>query len=362
MKGQGKSVNEKKNFKLKAKHKVKKKKKKKKEGKGKSSGSKDKKGKSEKDRRLNLFEVEEDDKAFISGFSIIEVKSDDIDAEIAALSALPGVTDVEEDSMMHILSTEYQQNLRGEGGVAEHVREIQDSIKATADEIIGDDDSNHGRRLAEETPYGIEMVNAEYVWNKGPPPTSSPKMKICVVDTGYDLGHEDLPKTSHGVAGWNDPSRDFGRWKRDGHGHGTHCAGTIGAIGNNNKGVTSVNPDPDKFDFFIGKGLSDRGSGTTANVLNAVQACVDNGAKVISMSLGGSSYSTNANAVYEDAYDSGGELRSPASAHCNAQPFLPHFLTDTYSISLPLIFQSSSLLQQATVDQILGATPLVTLP
>ncbi len=309
MEGQGKSVNVKKNFKFKTKHKVEVEKEK---GKGKDVN--------------NLIEDEED-VAFISGFSVVKAESDDIDAEIAALSALDGVTAVEEDTMVHILSTEYQQKLRGRGygygygGLAEHVREIQDSIKTTADEI-GDD---HGRSLAEaeETPYGITMVNAAYVWNKEPPPPppSSPKMKICVVDTGYDLGHEDLPNSQdHGVAGWHDDDGSFGLWDSDGHGHGTHCAGTIGAVGNNNKGVTSLNPDPDKFDFFIGKGLSDSGSGSNANVMNAVQACVNNGAKVISMSLGGSVYSSTTNAFYEEMYDSGGELRSTASAYCNVQP------------------------------------------
>ena len=61
-------------------------------------------------------------------------------------------------------------------------------------------------------------------------------IKICVVDTGYDLGHDDLP--TENVTGW-DPSSDedpgFGVWYVDGEdGHGTHVAGTIGAIGGNN--------------------------------------------------------------------------------------------------------------------------------
>ena len=52
----------------------------------------------------------------------------------------------------------------------------------------------------------------------------------------------------------------------DGHGHGTHCAGSIGAIGENNEGVVGVNPDPSKFSFFIAKGLSDSGSGAGKNI------------------------------------------------------------------------------------------------
>ncbi len=322
MKGQGKSVSEKKNFKLKTKHKVKKAKSSSNDGSKK--GAKAGKTKDVKDRKLNLFDAEKEDK-YISGFSVIEVESDDVAAEIAALSALPGVTTVEEDSMMHILSTDYdkKKKLRGEkGGVAEHVREIQDSIKTTADEIGDVSSSHHGeRRLAEETPYGIDMVNAEYVWNKGAPQST---IKICVVDTGYDLGHEDLPTASDGVEGWG-PGGAFGLWDEDGNGHGTHCAGTIGAIGNNGIGVTSVNPDPDRFTFFIGKGLSNSGSGSAQSVMDSVRKCVENGAKVISMSLGcDDCYTDVENALYEDTYDAGGELRSTVSAYCNAQPPLTH--------------------------------------
>ena len=68
-------------------------------------------------------------------------------------------------------------------------------------------------------------------------------IKICVVDTGYDLGHVDLPFDN--VTGWepNIPELypDFGVWDVDLHskGHGTHSAGIIGAIGGN-KGELSL--------------------------------------------------------------------------------------------------------------------------
>ena len=106
---------------------------------------------------------------------------------------------------------------------------------------------------------------------------------ISVIDTGYGLGHEDLPNDSdHGVAGTT-PDTTYGTWDLDVNSHGTHCAGTIGAIGGNDVGVTSVNPDPTKFSFFIGKGLSDSGSGSNSVILAAIEDCVANaaGAKVV---------------------------------------------------------------------------------
>ncbi len=61
-------------------------------------------------------------------------------------------------------------------------------------------------------------------------------MKICLIDTGYDLGHPDLPTTN--VNGW---VRDTtcgtnltnGNWYNDENGHGTFTSGIVGAIGNN---------------------------------------------------------------------------------------------------------------------------------
>ena len=162
------------------------------------------------------------------------------------------------------------------------------------------------RQLAESTPYGITMVQADdaFFLNNQRPDTT---VKVCVVDTGYDEDHEDLPGGgSNGgqpVDGYSPYSGQT--WNNDGDGHGTHCAGTIGAVGNNNLGVTSCNPNPDDFSFYIGKGLTDSGSGSSAGVLAAVQRCAASGAKVISMSLGGGGYSIEEDSVYQQLYNDG---------------------------------------------------------
>ena len=160
------------------------------------------------------------------------------------------------------------------------------------------------RNLAESTPYGISMVQA----NNGlflSKRRATTGIKVCVVDTGFDVNHEDLPPRNGGqtVRGYSPYSGQS--WSNDGHGHGTHCAGTIGASGFNGEGVTSCNPDGSDFSFYIGKGLTDSGSGSTSGVLGAVQQCAAAGAKVISMSLGGGGYSTSANNIYNRLYNDG---------------------------------------------------------
>lgn len=67
-----------------------------------------------------------------------------------------------------------------------------------------------------------------------------------------------------------------------------------------------MNPDPTRFSFHIGKGLTNSGSGSSSVVLDAVNNCVAAGADVISMSLGCQcSFSATADAVYREAYDAG---------------------------------------------------------
>ena len=78
----------------------------------------------------------------------------------------------------------------------------------------------------EEIPYGIDYVHAlnvsdAFVSNR----------KICIIDSGYQLDHQDLP--SQNVTGYDGP-HTAGPWNEDGSGHGTHVAGTIAALGGNN--------------------------------------------------------------------------------------------------------------------------------
>jgi len=160
------------------------------------------------------------------------------------------------------------------------------------------EETRAGRKLAEEVPYGIKMVNADPATG-GLAPGSTP-IKVCVVDTGYDnTGQEDNPAAVGGFS----PYGGTEYWYADGHGHGTHCAGTIGAIGNNDKGVIGVVGDPTIDPFFIGKGLTNSGSGSGAGVMESVEECVKAGAKVISMSLGGGGYSSTSNAQYKQHYE-----------------------------------------------------------
>ncbi len=131
----------------------------------------------------------------------------------------------------------------------------------------------------EETPYGITMVGALQV-----PDDFVANRKLCIIDTGYDINHPDLPNSSDIVSGDNNRGN---RWDTDGNGHGTHVAGTIAAIGNNGEGVVGVNRSG-QLGLHIIRIFGDNGRPIFGSTLmGAAQKCVDAGSNIISMSLGG---------------------------------------------------------------------------
>lgn len=84
---------------------------------------------------------------------------------------------------------------------------------------------------------------------------------------------------------------------------GTHVAGTIGAIGGNGQGVVGVAGN--SVELFIVKHLGDDGSSWGSELIQSVQACVDNGANIVSMSLGGPTYFAHEDIGFQALYDQG---------------------------------------------------------
>ena len=103
---------------------------------------------------------------------------------------------------------------------------------------------------------------------------------VAVVDTGIDYTHPDIAAhylpLGYDIVN-NDPD------PLDDNGHGTHCAGIIAAVINNSIGIAGTA----NVKLIAEKVLAANGTGTDYDVALGIQYAVDNGSKVISMSLGG---------------------------------------------------------------------------
>jgi subtilisin family serine protease len=102
---------------------------------------------------------------------------------------------------------------------------------------------------------------------------------VAVADTGVDDKHPDFSGRVRRGQNFADGGNDT----MDRYGHGTHCAGIVGATGNNGQGVAGVVWNAP---ILAIKVLSDNGSGTTEGVAQGMKYAADQGAKVVNMSLG----------------------------------------------------------------------------
>ncbi len=159
-------------------------------------------------------------------------------------------------------------------------------------------------------------IDMELAWDVE---QGSSSMIVAVLDSGLKLDHPDISarvwentdETANGAddddngyiddtRGWdfvnddNDPTDDFG--------HGTNVAGIIGADANNNMGYTGVDWHSK---LMICKILDENNSGYYSWWTEAIYYAVDNGAKVINMSVGGSGASITMQEAVDYAYDHG---------------------------------------------------------
>lgn len=132
--------------------------------------------------------------------------------------------------------------------------------------------------------WNFDAVGMPAVWKSGA--SLGEGVIVAVLDTGISDGDHsaqrvpDLAQTciKEGYSFVDDSTDAY-----DGHGHGTHVAGTVAQSTNNGIGVAGLAP---KACILPIKVLSDEGSGSVADIADGIYLAVEAGAKVINMSLG----------------------------------------------------------------------------
>jgi thermitase len=146
--------------------------------------------------------------------------------------------------------------------------------------------------------WNLKMIGAPAAWQV--PLATGAGVTIAIVDSGVDLGHEDL---SGKIVGHVDcieqPCTPGDTAGQDDYGHGTHVAGIAAAATDNGRGVAGTAPDASILDVKV---LDSDGSGTADDVAAGITYAVDHGAKVINLSLGNVSQSILGSA-FQDALD-----------------------------------------------------------
>ena len=146
-------------------------------------------------------------------------------------------------------------------------------------------------------------IDAPEAWDLS---TGSSNVIVAVIDTGVDYNHQDLNANM-----WTNPGETPGNGidddgngyvddyyginaitgsgdPMDDHSHGTHCSGTVAAVGNNGTGVVGVCWTAR---IMALKFLNSSGTGSTSNAVKCVEYAINKGAHIMSNSWGGGGYS-----------------------------------------------------------------------
>jgi subtilisin family serine protease len=215
-----------------------------------------------------------------TGRELLHVHAPTLDEALTLVRSIPGAVAVEADTATHLdlapNDTYYQTDPWGSGGQ-----------------------------------WDMRITGTSSAWDLQ---RGSASVTVAVIDTGADYAHPDL-------AGSLLPGRSFvsapssgcsSGTAQDDNGHGTHVAGTIGATGDNGRGVAGV-----AFGVRILplKALDCKGAGWDSDMAEAITAASDAGARVINLSVGSSTASQTLRAAVDYA-TSHGSLVVAAAGNC----------------------------------------------
>ena len=168
--------------------------------------------------------------------------------------------------------------------------------------------------------YGMDQVRAPQAWDEH---VGDQEFVIAIIDTGIDYNHPDLQANI-----WTNPGEipgngqdddgngyvddvhgydfyDYNGDPMDSNGHGTHCGGTVGGVGNNSIGVAGVNW---QCRLVGAQFLGPSGSGSLDGAIDAVEYCAVNQFKVSNNSWGGGGFSQAMFDVVQAAGDDFGHV------------------------------------------------------
>jgi len=200
--------------------------------------------------------------------------------------------------------------------------------------------------------YGLKKIGTTAAWDTA----RGDGVIVAVVDSGLDLSHPDLAANIWTNAGeipgnatdddgngfiddvrgwdfvgasWMTPTPDAD--PSDVLGHGTHVAGTIAAVGDNNLGVVGV---AWKSRVMAVRGLDNNGQGPESALAAAIVYAADNGADVINASFGGEGSSTTLQNAVDYAHGLGVVFVAAAgNSHLDAADFSPANVANAITVS-----------------------------
>lgn len=221
-------------------------------------------------------------------------KKPEIDISVAAFGDKQVI--VEPERVVYAIQTMLDETTQ------KYVEGYRDAVNKLSEMLVGNDGKEeslyeYGDPEVESigSTWGLKATNVTPTSFLRYCPYNGAGIKVAILDTGFDFTHPDF-------AGRPIIHRSFiaGETTQDVHGHGTHVTGTA-------CGPLSPAPAIERYgiayaaQIYIGKVLSNAGSGTDGGILAGINWAIANGCAVVNMSLGARASGAGYSAVYETA-------------------------------------------------------------
>jgi subtilisin family serine protease len=171
--------------------------------------------------------------------------------------------------------------------------------------------------------WHLPKVSAPVAWDTT---TGSASVTIAVVDSGVEATHPDL--AGRVLAGYDFANNDSN--PADDNGHGTAVAGVAAAQGNDGIGVAGAAWN---VSILPVKTMNSSGSGSYSAIANGITYSADRGARIINLSLGGSSTSSTLQSAVSYAWNKGCVLIAAAGNNGTSTTVYPAAYPNVIAVS-----------------------------
>jgi thermitase len=188
----------------------------------------------------------------------------------------------------------------------------------------------HGGATPDDPDFGsqwhLAKIQASSAWGIS---IGSASVPIAVIDSGVDPTHPDLATKL--LPGWNfltgtSNTADTGA----NGGHGTAVSGAAAAATNNLIGVAGVGWENPILPLVV---LSSSNYATYSNIASAINYAADHGARIISISIGGSMASSTLQSAVDYAWSKGAVIFAAAMNNSSTTPYYPAACNNVLAIS-----------------------------
>ncbi|MDD4355196.1 MAG: S8 family serine peptidase [Candidatus Izemoplasmatales bacterium] len=175
--------------------------------------------------------------------------------------------------------------------------------------------------------YGLELTRTLEAWEF----QGTNIIRVAIIDTGIDIDHAEF-QGKISLLSYNAVTDSVGIVNvRDDIGHGTMVAGIIGAIKDNSRGIAGIVPAVEL--LVIKANNSGEKTFSDSAIVDGIYYAIENGAKVINLSLGGSYANPLTEAAIAHAKENGVLVVASSGNDGTSEPMYPASFSDSISVS-----------------------------